>query len=57
MKKIQKIVLGLWLFVTFFISEIKNYCVSLRYFAIELFDATLKQFCNGQYTGLMLSDA
>jgi hypothetical protein len=56
MKKIQKIVLGLWLFVTFFISEIKNYCVSLRYFAIELFDATLEQFCSGQYTGLMLSD-
>ena len=39
------------------VLENKINCISFRYFAVELFHATLEQFCNGQYTGRMPSDA
>ena len=39
------------------VLESKINCIPCRYFAVELFQATLEQFCNGQYTGRMPSDA
>jgi serine/threonine protein kinase len=43
-----------YLFLFYFLN--KNNSVPLRYFAVELFDATLEQFCNGHYEVPMQSD-